>query len=722
MKSLALKIKIKLPLVIQSLAILSLSATGLTGYFVGQEQLRSEAAVNLTGQLQSRKTTLEQYLVSIEQDLRVIAKTDTATSAVSALSSGYINFGDESVEKLQQLYITDNPHPEGERHMLNISPEDSPYDWAHERFHPWFRGVVKEKGYKDIFLVSHKGDLVYSVQKKADFATNLLKGPLKDTGLGRVFRQAQEQKEIMTADEVGIITFADLEAYEPSNGAPTSFIATPIFDRDGYSQGVLIVELPIERLNAVLQESAGMGDTGETYIVGEDGLMRSDSRTLDEPTILERKVETDAVEQALSGASGIVQAAGLRGDLVLSAYDTLEFHGTTWAFVAEIAEAEVLQPVHRMRDLMLVGSAVIFMVVGAVGFFSGQAVTRPLTAMSDAMRHLADGDNDVEIPAQNRKDEIGEMAAAVQVFKDNAVESERLRAEQDELKQKTEIEKREQMLKLADEFEAEVSRVVDEVANAATNMQTRSRDMTKIAEDAQEQASDVTAATEQASTNVQTVATATENLTDSIKQVAEQAETARRVAAEAVKQAETTDTLVHSLDTAAKEVSEVVELIAEIADNTHLLALNANIEAARAGEAGRGFAVVANEVKALAGQTGQATERISSQIATMQSATQSSVEAIQHIRKVITEMNGVANTIATAVEEQSSATDEIARNVLQASEGTSKVASNILQVSDAASQTGGAAGDVQQMAEDMSGRSQTLTSRVKEFVDRLRAA
>jgi len=371
---------------------------------------------------------------------------------------------------------------------------------------------------------------------------------------------------------------------------------------------------------------------------------------------------------------------------------------------------------------MLAGSAIIFLVVGAVGFFSGQAVTRPLTAMSDAMRHLADGDNEVDIPAQNRRDEMGEMAAAVQIFKENAIESERLRSEQEELKRKTEMEKREQMLKLADEFEAEVSRVVHEVANAADTMQTRSRDMARIAEDAQGQASDVTAATEQASSNVQTVASATENLTDSIKEVAQQAETARRVAAEAVRQAETTDTLVQSLDKAAKEVSEVVELLAEIADNTHLLALNANIEAARAGEAGKGFAVVANEVKSLATQTGKATERISTQIGTMQSATQDSVQAIQHIRKVITEMNNVAKMIATAVEEQSTATDEIARNVVQASEGTAKVATNIVQVSDAASQTGGAAGDVQKIAEDMSGRSQTLTTRVKEFVDRLRAA
>ncbi len=722
MRSLALKIKVKLPLVIQSLAILSLSATGLTGYFVGQEQLRSEAASKLTGQLQARKTTLEQYLQSIEQDLRIIARTDTAISAVGALTSGYINFGDEAVDKLQTLYIAENPHGETERHKLNSSPADTPYDWAHDRFHPWFRGVMQEKGYKDIFLVSRQGALVYSVRKKTDFASNLLDGPLRDTGLAQAFRKAEEQKELMSADEVGMIAFTDLEAYEPSRGAATSFVATPIFDRDGYSQGILVVELPIGRLNTVLQESAGMGETGETYIVGDDRLMRSDSRNIDEPTTLKKEVASDAVERALSGETGIGETTGLHGVPVLAAYEPMTFNGITWAFIAEIAEAEVLEPIHRMRDLMLAGSAVIFLVVGAVGFFSGQAVTRPLTAMSDAMRHVADGDHDVEIPAQNRTDEIGEMAAAVQVFKENAIESERLRSEQEEMKAKSEADKRAQMLKLADAFEAEVSRVAEEVANAASGMQLRSRDMTRIAENAQEQASDVTAATEQASANVQTVATATESLTDSIKQVAQQADTARRVAEDAVRQAETTDNLVQSLDRAAKEVSEVVELIAEIADNTHLLALNANIEAARAGAAGKGFAVVANEVKNLAGQTGQATERITTQIGTMQTATKDSVDAIQHIRKVITEMNRVALTIATAVEEQSAATDEIARNVVEASQGTSTVATNIVQVSEAASQTGGAAGDVQQMAEDMSARSETLTSRVKEFVDRLRAA
>ena len=346
----------------------------------------------------------------------------------------------------------------------------------------------------------------------------------------------------------------------------------------------------------------------------------------------------------------------------------------------------------------------------------------PLNAMTGAMTRLAAGDKTIDIPGMTNKDEIGEMGATVQVFKDNMIETDRLRAEQSDVEQRQLQQRKADMHKLADAFEGAVGEIVENVSSAATELEASASTLTSTAERAQELATAVAAASEEASTNVQSVASASEEMTSSVNEISRQVQESSRVANEAVDQARKTNDRVGELSKAAARIGDVVELINTIAGQTNLLALNATIEAARAGEAGRGFAVVASEVKALAEQTAKATGEISQQISGIQAATQDSVSAIKEIGDTIGRMSEISSTIAAAVEEQGAATQEISRNIQHAAQGTSQVSANITDVQRGATETGSASSQVLAAAKTLSADSGRLKSEVSKFLTNVRAA
>ncbi len=357
----------------------------------------------------------------------------------------------------------------------------------------------------------------------------------------------------------------------------------------------------------------------------------------------------------------------------------------------------------------------------AIAWYLGGALSNPVVSMTGAMQRLAGGDLEVTIPAQGRKDEIGEMAATVQVFKDSAIEVKRLEAEQKEAEQRAAEEKRRMMNEMADNFQANVGGIVDTVSASATEMENSAQSMSGQASNATEQAGTVAAAATQASANVQTVAAAAQELNSSISEISRQVDQSSQIAREAVETARSTGDEIEALAVAATKISEVVDLITDIAEQTNLLALNATIEAARAGDAGKGFAVVASEVKNLANQTARATEEIGTQIAGVQSATQDSVDAIRRINETISRIDEATTGISAAVEEQNAATLEIARNVEEAANGTEQVTVNISGVSEAASETGHASEQILSAARELSGQSVDLRDQVEKFVAEVRS-
>ncbi|UCH76213.1 MAG: HAMP domain-containing protein [Rhodospirillales bacterium] len=369
-----------------------------------------------------------------------------------------------------------------------------------------------------------------------------------------------------------------------------------------------------------------------------------------------------------------------------------------------------------------VGIIVVIALVSMLVISLGRTVTKPVRIMTKAMARLAAGDVSAEVPERHRRDEIGGMAAAVQIFKDNAIEKQRLEAEQAESHQRVEAEKRQSMLEIAERFERQVKEVVDGVSSAATEMQATAQQMSATAEQTSRQSANVATASDEATANVQTVAATTEELSASIAEIGRQVLQSAKIAQNAVAEAETTNATVQGLAEAAQRIGDVVRLINDIAGQTNLLALNATIEAARAGEAGKGFAVVAQEVKNLANQTARATEEISQQILAVQDETNGAVGAIEKIRSIIGEVNDIATTISSAVEEQGVSTQEIARNVQQAARGTQDVNQNIEAVSKAAGETGTAAGQVLNASREMARQAEGLRGEVDRFLNEIRVA
>jgi methyl-accepting chemotaxis protein len=373
------------------------------------------------------------------------------------------------------------------------------------------------------------------------------------------------------------------------------------------------------------------------------------------------------------------------------------------------------------QTCMSVAIAVALLLSVAFYLFASRSVIRPLHAMTAAMVGLAQGDNGVAIPARDRSDELGDMAKAVQVFKDNAIERERLQqlAETERAAKEVRSAAVEQLI---GSFEGGVGDILRTVASAATELDNTAQSMVAIAEETSRQATAAATAAEQTSANVSTVAAASEEMTGSLQEISRQVVRSTGIAGQAVVQAGRTNGTVRSLADTAGRIGEVVGLIQSIASQTNLLALNATIEAARAGEAGKGFAVVASEVKNLATQTAKATEEISAQIAAMQAVTNGAVVDIQGIGGTIGEMNEITTTIAAAVEEQSAATAEISRSVGQAAAGTAEASGNVAQVTEAAAQTGAAATQVLSASGELARQAERLKAEVESFLSGIRAA
>ncbi|NVK17482.1 MAG: methyl-accepting chemotaxis protein [Methylocystaceae bacterium] len=733
----SLKIAQKLPMLMALMGFIAAVITGIISYNIAALGLSEEVDHEMEAIVQSRKASLETYLASIESDLKSLASNDMTIKGLTKFESGWDVLNNPEQE-LQDLYITNNPHPLGEKDTLDFANDGSFYSATHKHYHPWFRTFLKQKGYYDIFLVNHEGKLVYTVFKENDYATNLLTGKWKDTGLGKVVKEVLDD---FTPDKIAFDNFA---AYAPSHGAPASFIAAPIFDEKGEKHGVLVFQMPIDRINAVMNVARGMGNTGETYIVGPDKLMYTDSRLLKDSTILKTKVDTVAVNKALAGESGAIHQENYQGKDVFASYAPLNFEGQRWAVVAEKEKGEALSVLSSMATYMTLVVIAMIVLISILGVFGVRKIVKDIRRSSEILRSAAQGDLNVRVLNLERKDEIGELQQAINKLLDRTEAFAREAgaalkyAARDEFfrtilpegmvgsfARRANIVN--QGLRAMDEktttFEQNatsmghnIREVVQTVLSTVTQMQASAQSMSQTAQNTSDQSNTVAEAAQTSAHNVENVAAATEEFSASISEVTDQVRRSAALSQTAVERTQVADQTIHTLSEAAARINQVVSLINDIADQTNLLALNATIEAARAGEAGKGFAVVAGEVKSLSNQTAKATEEIVMQIKAMQSATDDAVKAISEVSTTITQVEEAGSVIADAVEQQRAAVTEISASVQEGVRGVSTVAEIIGDVANGANATSAASEEITTASNDLQERAVGLNTSLDEFL------
>jgi methyl-accepting chemotaxis protein len=710
-----LTISQKLPLIVVGLAALSASVVGGTSYWQSANTLTNSSKELLSAATVSRAKAVTELLAEVEGQTKELASSQQVSTALDRFVTAYGELGPDAEAQLQGLYIDQNPNAIGQKEKFDAAASGSTYDATHAVLHPWFRSILKMNDFYDIFLFDAQGRNVYTVFKERDFATQLANGRWKDSNLGALVR------DVLAGPADATPKLADFSPYAPSNDVPAGFVAMPIKGADGKIKGVFAIQLSINKLDKAMAPIPANGMTGENMLIGTDGLMRNNSHLEKEPTILKRKVDNRPLALAREGKSGVMIDTNYAGQADFVSYAPVEVMGTKFSILSDITRAEVNKPLAALGWQVLLITLAISGLAAVIGIWFARSIAKPIHGLTGAMRDLAGGRTDIEIPGVERHDELGTMAGAVEVFRENALERVKLEqmSKEDTLVQ---MQRAETITQATLDYERAAGDMLRAVAAASAELEATALTMTAAAERTNHMAISVAAAAEESTVCASTAAGSAESLTGSITTIQSNVAQSGEVADEAVRLSAEAQTAVGELATSAKRIGEVVELIKGIADQTNLLALNATIEAARAGEAGKGFAIVAQEVKNLASQTGNATEDIAAQIGSIRGAVEGAVGAMSRIEAVIQRINDNALTIGKSVNMQAEVTNEIASAIGQVAASSQSVAADVSLVTETASETGAAAGQVLAASRELSQQASKLDYETLEFLARVRAA
>jgi len=578
----------------------------------------------------------------------------------------------ERTINFQFNYISNNPHPLGNKDQLQSFADNSDYSSIHQSVHPVLQAYLQRFSYYDIFLVDiDSGDIVYSVFKELDYATSLLSGPYADTNFARAFKEASLE------NDKNAVVFADLTRYTPSYEAPAGFVASPIF-KGSKKIGVLIFQFPLQQLNSIMAERSGLGETGETYLIGEDKLMRSDSYLDPEHHSVKASfadpvsgaVNTEASRKALAGETGSEVIIDYMGNPVLSAYAPIKVGNSKWALLSEIDEAEAFAPKYLLTQYMYLLMLATVVLVTLIALLVKRSIMLPLGGEPEEMQQIAEriADGDLKFTFVERKNATGVYAAL-----------------------HTMTTKLQSMVR-------KINNTSQSLAAAAEETQTISDQNSQRIFRQQIETTSLASAITQMSASIGEVAGNAESASQVAQTACSDTTQVKHVVDETVASITTLATRVSSISVAmdsvrtnSQRIGSVIEVIQGIAEQINLLALNATIEAARAGEQGRGFAVVADEVRTLAYKTQDSTVKVEAVISELQGtvseavsemsngevmvqqAVSAATDAGTELQKIFNEINAITDMnlqIASATVEQHSVTEEVNSSVVNINQET----------------------------------------------------
>lgn len=720
------KIAVKLPAIIGVVCIAVTTAVGSLSYFESQRIIMDESRKAFAILTEERLKAIETWFVHVQENLVQIGNAPTTAAALNAFGVSYNLLTDNPQETYQKAYITDNPHPIGERDLLDRAPDTVPYHFQHATYHPFFREIKNSRGYYDVFLMNPAGEVVYSVFKENDYATNLITGDYSGSGLARAFSAALEIQK-------GAVHFEDFSSYAPSAGAPAAFLSTPIYDADGGLIGVLAIQLPSAQISSIINNPHGLGETGDMFLVGQDGLARTSSRFADRFDVLSPLPERDHLSASMSPEGRFFpDALNSLGVHVIAKVVPVKIGGVEWSLFSEVNRAEVLEPVSKLRNQVITIALIAAALATLLGWFTAKTVTTPLSRLGEGMKAVSNQNFDRVIDDTDREDEIGALANILINFRDKLQKAQDAESAR-EILQKEQEEAIDQLSKaltaLADgdlgahievefsgdydtlrrDYNRTLENLNETIGSVVTGADTIGKRVNKMSKSSDE----LSRRTENQAATLEETAAALDELTVSVKAAATGAKEVERIVADARTDADESGPVVHNavsamaeIEKSSDEISQIIGVIDDIAFQTNLLALNAGVEAARAGDAGRGFAVVASEVRALAQRSSDAAKEIkglisgsSEQVRRGASLVGEAGEVLTKIVDRIAHISGLIGEIASGAEEQSTGLGEINIGVTQLDQVTQQ---NAAMVEDATASSHALNGDAERLTEMVS--------------------
>lgn len=669
---------------------------------------------------EQRKNLSEYYRGEFE---RQFAESNAGKAANMESLAGSL---DDASLYAQYAYISSNRHGAGRRLLLEEVGDGTRYDQIHRKIHSSIRSYVEILGFYDVFLVEpENGTIVYSVHKEVDFGTSLISGPFAKSGIGDAFRDA------LASRGANGPVLVDYAKYRPSLDAPAGFMAQPVFDGQTLV-GVAIFQLPLDRFTETMSIAEGLGESGDAYIVGPDGFMRTDSVRVKRLNATDSvrnglSVEIDAVKQGLKGKSGVMESEGLSGEPVLTAFGPMKFGGEVYAVVTEIALSDALRPVNDARNVILVFFLVSGLATFVLAYSLATTISRVVRAselrrqkvaqfqseeilrLSETLATMGTGDlrlsydvpkvDDPDLaPTQAGFAKISEGIEKTLADFQSSISAIRDRAD-------VMVEASECLIGLAEQLELGNENTAEQSASVASSTAQMSTNVDSVAAAAEEMSINVGSVSESASAMTEKMHVATKaihRLSESIGDVAKRADNGSTVATAAAEKSVVANKVMNSLGRAATEIGKVTKVIKRIAEKTNLLALNATIEAASAGDAGKGFAVVANEIKELASQCSTAAEDITERIVGVQKNTNEAVDVITAMGDIISTLSAASRTIAASAKGQRESVVQISDGISEVDNGVSRTANAIAEIVQGANDVSRNAGELAQGASSVS--------------------